>query len=372
MSSQVYDSYIKMKSLTPEEEREYFRLYREENNEIAKKLLIEGQLSWIARAVRRKYPNVSGFMLDDLLQEGGMHLLMVISDTRFDYTKNIRFQTYARGAIIGAVGTAYNKLISPESAPKEAYSGSKLLKEIKDRLAEELGREPTIDELHQEYNNQTGKPTTKKTIISMLGLKEQNVPLTYINSEGEETEREIVDDSVEERKERLFWTELITDEFLDACGLTKLQKLVLINYFGLFGLEPKKLPMIAAILNRSKTACSNSLTKAKEKVEIGLKMIENNKSLTSTAIKERANKSNKESVKIVLEFLKTLSNDELIVLFDETLTEKEKDYIIRRFGFFGTQKQSIADISQELGVSRPSVYEPINKGIAKLLKKIRK
>lgn len=369
MSSLVYDTYVKMPSLTPEEEREYFKLYREENNMDARDLLIIGQMSWLAKAVREKYWYNLAVPFDDLLQEGAMMVIKLI-DGSYDYTKCERFKFYARKVILGEIAIYYNKFASPTSVPKEAIEDAAKLKKVKKQLEEELGHEPSLCELAEAYNEGREKQTTKKRIVALLDLKKPRKELTYVNSDGEEVELELVDNSFEESLESKMQAEIITPEFLDACGLTKLQKYVLVAYYGLFDEPRLNTVEIAAKLERSKTAISDRLKEAREKVKVGILNLRANKKLEEFTPKERANKVNKDSAKRVLDYLKHLSDDELKSFLVENLTEKEKDYIIRRYGLLGHQKQTVVEICQELNVSRPAVYEPINKGIAKLFSKI--
>jgi RNA polymerase primary sigma factor len=127
--------------LRPEEERELARQAREGSIEARNRLITANLRSvvWIAR----RYQN-RGLPLADLINEGNRGLIQAIK--KFDERKKTRLLTYAawwiRYAIVQAL--AERKLVK---FPLKARLFANRLKNVYLKVAQKLGREPTLDEL---------------------------------------------------------------------------------------------------------------------------------------------------------------------------------------------------------------------------------
>lgn len=379
--SSIIDEYLAMKKLSPEEERELFKIYYESGDLMVRQTLIYAQMPWVTYAVLKKFRKNPYCSIVDLVQDAAMVVISLIDSKKFDIEKGNTFQAYARKTVLGTLSVKRWKILSSLSAPDDAFSNANTINKVNNKLIEELGREPSIEELVEalfssekstdssESENDLSYKRKKKRTLTLLELTSPGHNLTYINSDGEEVEYEIPDEGFEKNQTSL--ENLITSEFIDACGLTEIQRYVIVTYYGLFGTEKKSLKQIAELNGCSKENISKVHQAAKRKIRARLEKIMANQRLEGDA-KERANKSNKEAEKIVISYLGGITDEEIKNLLDNNLTEKEKDYMIRRYGLLGCSKQSVSAISTEMGVSRPSVYEPINRGIAKLLKIINK
>lgn len=372
----IIDEYLAMKQLSPEEERELFKIYYESGDLMVRQTLLYAQMPWVAHLVLKKFGRNRSCSTVDLVQDAAMVVLSLIDSKKFDFEMGYTFQAYARKKVLGTLTVKCRKLDSPLSASKEALSKASKIKKVNNKLKEELGREPSIEELvdavfppKQSIDNNTSFKRRKKTTLTYLDLGLNKHGLTYINSDGEEVEYEIPDEGFEMKQSSL--ESEITSEFIDSCGLTESQRYVILTYYGLFGTEKMSIKQIAEMNGCSKENISKVHQSAIRKIGARLEKMITNQKLDGDA-KERANKSNKDSAKTVIAYLNGLTDEEVENLLDNNLTEKEKDYMIRRYGLLGHSKQSVSAISTEMGVSRPSVYEPINRGIAKLLKLINK
>jgi RNA polymerase primary sigma factor len=114
--------------------------------EQARRLLIESNLRLVVN-VAKKYSGL-GVNVLDLIQEGNMGLIHATE--KFDATKGYKFSTYAtwwiRQAITRAVAGQMRVIRLP------VYMAEKIhcLIRIKSRLLQELGREPTLEEVGKE------------------------------------------------------------------------------------------------------------------------------------------------------------------------------------------------------------------------------
>ncbi len=128
--------------LTAEEERR-MAMQIKAGNEHVRQQFIEANLKLVV-SVAKRYQG-RGLRLEDLIQEGNLGLLRAVE--KFDATRGYKFSTYAfwwiRQAITRAIADQGRTIRLP------VHLGDKLnrLKGISLRLQQELGREPTSEEL---------------------------------------------------------------------------------------------------------------------------------------------------------------------------------------------------------------------------------
>ncbi|HID05764.1 MAG TPA: sigma-70 family RNA polymerase sigma factor, partial [Armatimonadetes bacterium] len=114
-----------------------------QDGEEARKILIESNLRLVV-SIARKYRGY-GVPLSDLIQEGNIGLIQAVD--RFDWRKGCRFSTCAtlwiRQAVIRAI-QAQSQLVKLPTRVSEQIHRLSRTREV---LTQELGREPTADEL---------------------------------------------------------------------------------------------------------------------------------------------------------------------------------------------------------------------------------
>ncbi len=129
--------------LTNERMRELFPLVHGGDRR-AREEFIRGNLRLVLSVIQRF--NNRGENVDDLFQVGCIGLIKALDN--FDVTQNVRFSTYAVPMIIGEI-RRYLRDNNPIRVSRSLRDIAYKALSARDRLAGELGREPTIQELSQ-------------------------------------------------------------------------------------------------------------------------------------------------------------------------------------------------------------------------------
>ncbi len=128
--------------LSKDEELALARAVRNGDNKAAMKLA-QGNLRLVIRTAKQYRDR--GLSFEDLIQEGNLGLLKAIQ--RFDPERGFRFSTYAiwwiRQSIVKAIGDKAKLIKIPIQVEQEIGRAKKAAEELR----QELGREPTLDEL---------------------------------------------------------------------------------------------------------------------------------------------------------------------------------------------------------------------------------
>ena len=136
----------KLPLLSKEEKEELLAKIKQGDKE-ARNQFINGNLRLVLSTIQRFYGR--GESADDLFQVGCVGLIKAIDN--FDLNQNVQFSTYAVPMIIGEVKRYLrdnNSIRVSRSVRDLAYKTI----QIKEKLAKEKGREPTIEEIAKELN----------------------------------------------------------------------------------------------------------------------------------------------------------------------------------------------------------------------------
>lgn len=214
--------------LTPEEERELARRCAQGDEEAIRKM-VNANLRLVV-SVAKEYSG-RGVPLMDLIQEGSIGLLAAAR--KFDYTRDLRFSTYATKWIRQGVTRCLMNNNGAIRVPLHTGERIRKLQAVRNAMKQETGVEPTTEELAERVNIPPAK------VEALLGLSPDICSLDMLTGDSDSsgngsTLGSLMEDiDAVQPQEELVHQELEKTMHQMLSSLTERQQQILKMHFGL-------------------------------------------------------------------------------------------------------------------------------------------
>jgi len=246
--------------LNPDDEPEIARRCAE-GDQAAKEILISSNLRLVV-SIAKKYVG-RGMLFLDLIQEGNMGLIKAVE--KFDYTKGFKFSTYATWWIRQAITRAIADQARTIRIPVHMVETINKLTRVQRQLVQELGREPTAEEISDKMGNNITPEKVRE--IQRIALDPVSLE-TPIGEEDDSHLGDFIEDKDALSPDQYASNQLLKDEINNVLqGLTEREEKVLALRFGLYDGRTRTLEEVGKEFNVTRERIRQIEAKALRKLK---------------------------------------------------------------------------------------------------------